>query len=740
MNSIPQSILDEIALSREEYDLITDRLGREPNPLELGMFGALWSEHCGYKHSKRLLKLFPSTGPKVLFPPGSENAGAIDIGDGLAVVFKIESHNHPSAIEPLQGAATGVGGIVRDILAMGARPIALLNSLRFGPLDEPNNRHLFKGVVSGISWYGNCIGVPDVGGEIFFSESYSGNPIVNALCVGLVEKDKLIRATVGEPGNLLLLVGSGTGRDGIHGASGLASRTFQDEREMRPAVQVGNPFLEKVLIEACLEVATFDGLIGMQDLGAAGLTSSTVECAEKGGYGIKIDVSKVSRREQGMSPYEIMLSESQERMLLIVKPGEKDRLDEMLAKWDLSSMEIGHVLPGSNIEIYNGLKKEASLPVEILTHPKLYRLKGRMPEVSRELRKFPLSNLKPLEISPNQILLSLLKSPNIASKAMIYRQYDHQVQTNTLQKPGTSDAALIRIKGTQKALALSTDGNSRFCYLDPYHGGMIAVAEACRNVSCVGAVPVALTDCLNFGNPENPEIYYQLEWVIRGISKACKALGVPVVGGNVSLYNESHGDPIDPTPVIGVLGVLEELTRGTDLAFKDTGDLVVMLGDSRLRGRVRDLAGSEYIKLFYGLVAGRPEIDLQMEAKVQLLCRTAIDQGLIQSAHDCSEGGLAVTIAESSVASGLGFISSVHMSGRYDAALFGEAQSRIVVSVKPQNFEAIRDMASDIEVPIVELGRVDGSAFRLVDIDLTVTCLKEAWEQGIDWPGVVGQA
>ncbi|MBD48186.1 MAG: phosphoribosylformylglycinamidine synthase II [Dehalococcoidia bacterium] len=739
MKAIPQNILDEIALSREEYDLITDRLGREPNPLELGMFGALWSEHCGYKHSKRLLEFFPSTGPKVLFPPGSENAGAIDIGDGLAVVFKIESHNHPSAIEPLQGAATGVGGIVRDILAMGARPIALLNSLRFGPLDESNNRHLVKGVVSGISWYGNCIGVPDVGGEIFFSESYSGNPIVNALCVGLVEKDKLIRATVGEPGNLLLLVGSGTGRDGIHGASGLASRTFDDEREMRPAVQVGNPFLEKVLIEACLEVATFDGLVGMQDLGAAGLTSSAVECAEKGGNGIKIDVSKVSRREQGMNPYEIMLSESQERMLLIIKPGEKDRLNDMLAKWDLTAMEIGHVLPESNVEVYDGLKKEASLPVEILTHPKLYRLKGRMPEASRKLRKFPLSNLKPLEISSNQILLSLLKSPNIASKAMIYRQYDHQVQTNTLQKPGTSDAALVRIKGTQKALALSTDGNSRFCYLDPYRGGMIAVAEACRNVSCVGAVPVALTDCLNFGNPENPEIYYQLEWAIRGISKACKVLGVPVVGGNVSLYNESRGNPIDPTPVIGVLGVLEELARATDLAFKDTGDLVVMLGDSGINGRVRDLAGSEYIKLFYGLVAGRPEIDLKMEAKVQLLCRRAIDQGLIQSAHDCSEGGLAVTIAESSIASGLGFISSIDMSGRHDAALFGEAQSRIVVSVKPQNFEAIWNMANDIEVPIVELGRVHGSAFRLVDIDLPVKCLEEAWKQGIDWPGIVGQ-
>jgi phosphoribosylformylglycinamidine synthase len=732
-------MLDEIALSREEYDLIINRLGREPNPLELGMFGALWSEHCGYKHSKPLLKLFPSTSPKVLFPPGSENAGAIDIGDGLAVVFKIESHNHPSAIEPLQGAATGVGGIVRDILAMGARPIALLNSLRFGPLSESNNRHLIKGVVSGISWYGNCIGVPDVGGEIFFSESYSGNPIVNALCVGLVEKDKLIRATVGEPGNLLLLIGSGTGRDGIHGASGLASRTFEDEREMRPAVQVGNPFLEKVLIEACLELVTFDGLVGMQDLGAAGLTSATVECAEKGGNGIKIDVSEVSRREQDMSPYEIMLSESQERMLLIVKPEEKDRLNEMLSKWDLYSMEIGHVLKGGNVEVYDGPKKEASLPIKILTHPKLYRLKGRMSEASRELRKFPLSNLKLLEISPNQILLSLLKSPNIASKAMIYRQYDHQVQTNTVQKPGTSDAALVRIKGTQKALALSTDGNSRFCYLDPYHGGMIAVAEASRNVSCVGAVPVALTDCLNFGNPENPEIYYQLEWVIRGISKACKVLGIPVVGGNVSLYNESQGNPIDPTPVIGVLGVLEEVGKGIDMAFKDTGDIVVMLGTNRLSGRVRDLAGSEYIKVFHGLVAGRPEINLHMESKVQLLCRRAIDQGLIQSAHDCSEGGLAVAIAESSIVSGLGFVSSVHMTGRYDAALFGEAQSRIVVSVKPQNFRTILAMASDMDVPALELGNVDGPNLKLADIDLPVTCLEEAWKQGIDWPWIAGQ-
>ena len=547
----------------------------------------------------------------------------------------------------------------------------------------------------------------------------------------------MIRATVGEPGNLLLLIGSGTGRDGIHGASGLASRTFEDEREMRPAVQVGNPFLEKVLIEACLEVANFDGLIGMQDLGAAGLTSSTVECAEKGGNGIVIDVSKVSRREQGMTSYEIMLSESQERMLLIVKPGGKDRLNEMLSKWDLSSTEIGYVLPGNNVEVYDGEKKEASLPVEILTDPKLYRLKGKMSEKSRKLRKFRLSDVKSLEISTNQILLSLLKSPNIASKAMIYRQYDHQVQTNTLHKPGVSDAALIRIKGTQRALALSTDGNSRFCYLDPYHGGMIAVAEACRNVSCVGALPVALTDCLNFGNPESPEIYYQLEWVVRGISKACKVLGIPVVGGNVSLYNESQGNPIDPTPVIGVLGVLEELSKATDMAFKDTGDLVVMFGANKLRGRARDLAGSEYIKLFHGLVVGRPTIDLHMEAKVQLLCRTAIDQGLIQSAHDCSEGGLAVAIAESSIASGLGFRSSVDIYGRYDAAFFGESQSRIVVSIKPQNFEAIRDMARDLDVPIIELGCVDESGFRFGDMDITVTCLEETWKQGIGWPEIV---
>ena len=521
---VTREILDEIALSEAEYRLIVDRLDREPNPVELGMFGALWSEHCGYNHSRTLLRLFPAGGPRVLFPPGQENAGAVDIGDGLAVVFKIESHNHPSAVEPFQGAATGVGGIVRDVMAMGARPIALLNSLRFGPLEDPHNRHLFDGVVEGISWYGNCIGVPDVGGEVVFSPCYSRNPLVNALCVGLIEKDRLVRSSVGEEGNLLLLVGAETGRDGIHGASGLASRTFEEEREMRPTVQVGNPFMEKVLIEACLEAAATGCLEGMQDLGAAGLTSATVEAASKSGAGIDLDVSRVHRRDSGLGPYEVLLSESQERMILVVASRRKATVEAIFRKWEIPCIEIGRVTDIQAANVFEGTERVAQLPLDVLTDPPSYRLKGVRPRDQVERQRYPLGSLPLPSEGPAEMLLQLLGSPNIASKESVYRQYDHQVQTNTALAPG-SDAAVLRVKGTGKGIALCTDGNGRYCYLDPYRGGSIAVAEACRNLSCVGAEPIALTDCLNFGNPENPETYYQLEWCIRGMARACRALG-----------------------------------------------------------------------------------------------------------------------------------------------------------------------------------------------------------------------
>ena len=565
---VSQDILDQLAISDGEYEAIVERLGREPNHLEIGLFGSMWSEHCGYKHSKPLLRLFDTVNERLLVSPGSENAGVVDIGAGLAVVMKVESHNHPSAIEPYEGAATGVGGIVRDIFAMGARPIALLNSLRFGPLSEPRNRYLFTGVVSGISGYGNCIGVPDVGGEVQFSPSYSGNPLVNAMCVGILRHEELRRATAGSPGSLLMLVGADTGRDGIHGASGLASRTFEEERELRPTVQVGNPFLEKVLIEACLEAADSDAVVGVQDLGAAGLTSASVECASNAGVGIRIDIDAVPRRESGMTPYEVMLSESQERMLIVVKRGREAEVKAIFDRWDLRSDVIGEVVDDGLASISDDGRIEAAVPVELLTDPPLYEPRAVKPPWLDDLQTKDLAALPLPSESPGDVLLALLASPNIASRHWIYRQYDHQVQTNTVVSPG-GDAALLRVKGTEKGLAVSTDGNGRYCYLDPYAGGMIAVAEACRNVSCTGATPVALTDCLNFGNPERPEIYYQLREAVAGMAEASRRFDAPIVSGNVSLYNETQGEGIYPTPVVGALGLTEDVSAHATAAFKD---------------------------------------------------------------------------------------------------------------------------------------------------------------------------
>ena len=729
---VTKALLDEIALSSEEYELIVDGLDREPGPVELGMFGALWSEHCGYKHSRPLLRFFPSSSPRVLLPPGQENAGAVDIGDGLAVVFKIESHNHPSAVEPFQGAATGVGGIVRDILAMGARPIALLNSLRFGPLDEPHNRYLFGGVVGGISSYGNCIGVPDVGGEIFFSPSYSQNPLVNAMCVGLIEKSRLVRSSVGEEGNVLLLVGAETGRDGIHGASGLASRTLEEEREMRPTVQVGNPFLEKLLIEACLEAAATGCLQGMQDLGAAGLTSATVEAAARGNAGIELDISRVHRREGGMDPYEVMLSESQERMILVVKPVHKGRVESIFQKWDIPCVEIGTVTSTGEARVYDGERLVAQPPVRLLTDPPRYRLRGVKPREQTELQRYPLGRVPLPQQNPGEVLLTLLKSPNIGSKQPVYRQYDHQVQTNTVVSPG-GDAAVLRIKGSRKGIALCTDGNGRYCYLDPYRGGAIAVAEACRNLSCTGASPIALTNCLNFGDPERREIYYQLEWCIRGMAEACRVLGVPVVSGNVSLYNETHGLPVYPTPVVGALGLLEDVRLHCVAAFRQPGESVVLLGAGEIRGRARDLAGSEYLERLHGVVAGRPVLDLQLEKRVQELCRRAVQEGAVSSAHDCSDGGLAVALSEGCIAGGVGFHGTFPVRGRWDTALFGEAQSRIVVTLRPERLDDLLLLAAPLEVPIVSLGTTISARRFGVDglMDLPLEEIDRAWREAL---------
>lgn len=724
--------LDELALSESEYEAIVERLGREPNHLELGLFGSLWSEHCGYQHSKPLLRLLASSSPRLLVGAGEENAGVVDIGDGLAIVMKIESHNHPSAIEPYEGAATGVGGIVRDIFAMGARPIALLNSLRFGPLTEPRNRYLFNGVVAGISGYGNCIGVPDVGGEIYFSHTYSGNPLVNAMCVGILKHDELVHSTTGAPGNVLMLVGADTGRDGIHGASGLASRTFEDERELRPTVQVGNPFLEKVLIEACIEVARADYWVGIQDLGAAGLTSSAVEAAASGNTGIELDVSRIPRRDAGMAPYEVMLSESQERMLVMVKPDTVDKVKEIFDKWDLESTVIGKVTTDKLVRIFNEGKQESDVPVALLTDPPLYRLQGVKPDWLDELQQFDLNSLPMPESSPKDVLLKLLASPNIASKQMVYRQYDHQVQTNTVVLPG-GDAAVLRIKGTRKGIALSTDGNGRLCYLDPFVGGMIAVAEACRNVACTGAEPIALTDCLNFGNPERLEIYYQLEECIKGIAEASRVLSAPVISGNVSLYNESRGEGVYPTPVIGALGLLENVSRHATVGFKNKGDLVVLLGASEVTGEASALAGSEYLEVTHERVAGQPTIDIRLEAAVQRTCRRLISEGVVNSAHDCSDGGLAVAIVESCIAGGLGFEGEFSMQGRWDAALFGETQSRIVVSLTPERLDDLSQTCGDEGVPWISLGRVRGGLIRIGDtLNLGLDDATDTWSNALE--------
>ena len=724
--------LDEIALSEEEYKLIVKQLGREPTAVELGMFGALWSEHCGYKHSKLLLNMFPISGKRVLIKIGEENAGAVDIGDGMAIIFKMESHNHPSAIEPFQGAATGVGGIVRDIFTMGARPIALMNSLRFGPLTEARNRYLFGGVVGGIGSYGNCLGIPDVGGEVFFSPAYSHNPVVNAFCLGIVDKSRLVRSGASGTGNLLMLVGSDTGRDGLHGASGLASRTFEEERELRSAVQVGNPFLEKLLIEACLELAETDWIVGINDLGAAGLTSSAVEAAGRGGSGMELDVLKVPRRESGMTPYDVMLSESQERMLVVARKGYEEKVKALFKKWDLEVDVIGQVTGDGLARIKEGDKIVAEVPISILNEPPKYRFQVRKPQWLTKLQTFDLNSLP--DIPPkecNSTLLRLLGSPNIASKEWVYRQYDHQVGDNTVIAPG-GDAAVLRIQGTKKAIAMTTDGNGRYCYLDPYTGGAMAVAEAARNLACVGAEPIAITDCLNFGNPERPDIYYQLKECVRGMAHACRKMHIPVISGNVSLYNDTRGQAIYPTPVVGMVGLLEDVDKRCTSGFKQQGDVVCLLGE--LVEDITGLAGSEYVELIHGMVTGRPALDLELEIGVQAACREAIKQGLLSSAHDCSDGGLIVALSESAIIGGIGFKGDKWtQESRLDTPLFGESPSRIIVSLTKEKIKALGVIATSCGVPLRRLGVVGGDRFIISGyIDLAVDALGKVWRGGLE--------
>jgi len=734
--TVDQSLIEELSLSLEEYGLIVEQLGREPNEVELGMFGAMWSEHCGYKNSKPLLRLLPNSGPRILTTMGGENAGAVDIGDGICVVMKIESHNHPSAIEPYEGAATGVGGIVRDIFAMGARPIATLDSLRFGPLSEQRNRYLFSGVVGGIGGYGNCLGIPTVAGEVSFAEPYSANPLVNAMCVGLARIDHLVSAAAATPGNVVLLVGADTGRDGIGGANVLASRVFDEgSAELRPTVQVGNPFMEKLLMEACLELAEKhpEWIDGIQDLGAAGLTSSTVESAGRAGNGIELDVALVPRRERGMVPYEIMLSESQERMLVFPKKEHEAEVRALLERWELKVDAIGHVTDDGYMHVLDGGRVAAKLPVAMLTEPPEYRRQGRRPAYLDAVQAYDIASLPDLENrdAAGKALLRMLASPELADKRWVWRQYDHQVLTNTVVGPG-SDAAVLRVKGTKKGIALTTDGNGVYCYLSPRAGGAIAVAEAARNVVCAGAEPIAVTDCLNFGNPEKLDVYYQMEETIRGMAAACERLGTPVISGNVSLYNETNGEPVLPTPVIGMLGLLEDVERHCVMGFQEEGDEVFLLG-AALDAHAASLSGSEYLREMHGLIVGRPEIDLDLEARVQRVCLEAIRCTLLRSAHDCSQGGLAVALAECCIAGAHG-IEGVDASvfGRLDAALFGEAQSRIIVSCAADAVGELAILARDAHVPLNSLGRIGGKRLALGGlIDISVEELAAAYHDGL---------
>ncbi|MSQ41672.1 MAG: phosphoribosylformylglycinamidine synthase subunit PurL [Dehalococcoidia bacterium] len=734
--TVDDRTLEQVAMSRDEYALLVARLDREPTEVELGMAGALWSEHCGYKHSRPLFHHFPTTGPYVLTKIGEENAGAIDLGDGWIAVFKMESHNHPSALEPYQGAATGVGGILRDIFAMGMRPVALLDSLRFGLLDDAHQRYLFRNVVAGIGGYGNCVGVPTVGGEVQFDRAYSGNPLVNAMCVGVGRREHLLSAAARGPGNPLLLVGADTGRDGIHGATFASVELDEGSGERRPAVQVGNPFLEKLLMEACVELAEQhrDWIEGLQDLGAAGLTSSAVESAHRAGTGIEIDVAKVPRRERGMTPYDVMLSESQERMLVIPKREHLDDVVALFRRWELHADVVGVVTDDGMATVRDGDAVVARVPVAVLAEAPQYPLQGRRPERLDRLHGENLGALPDLDAArANAALLELLGCENIASRRWIWRQYDHQVGNHTVVRPGGDAAVLALGGGTRRGIALATDGNGRLVWLDPRVGAQIAVAEAARNVVATGATPVALTDCLNFGNPEKPEVAYELEQAIIGLSEAARALGTPVVSGNASLYNETPQGAVLPTPAVGMLGVLEDVERHLTPALR-AGDAVVLLGASPAQP-AESLAGSEYLARAHGRVAGRPRLDLELEARVQRLVLEAHARALLAAAHDCSDGGLAVTLAECCLAGGTGFeaAAGLELGARLDAALFGEAQSRFLVGVcEPAALAALLALARDAAVPATLLGRAGGARLRLGPLDAALDAMREACEGGLE--------
>lgn len=733
---ITKELIEEHGISEEEYQRIKEILGREPNYTELGIFSVMWSEHCSYKSSKVHLEKLPTKGKHILEGPG-ENAGVVDIGDGLAIVFKIESHNHPSFIEPYQGAATGVGGILRDIFTMGARPIASLNSLRFGPLKNPKNRYLLENVVAGIAGYGNCIGVPTVGGEIYFSDTYSGNPLVNAFNLGIVKKDRIFKGRASGAGNAVIYVGSKTGRDGIHGAT-MASEEFDEtSEERRPTVQVGDPFTEKLLLEACLEAMRSGSIVGIQDMGAAGLTCSTCEMASRGDTGIEIDISHVPLREEGMTSYEVMLSESQERMLLIVEKGKEDEITEIFTKWDLDAVEIGKVTDDGYLRVKNNGKTVVEIPAKPLSEdaPK-YNRPIQEPSDQKEIQ-----GIEPNQISHpddfNETIIKIISSPTIANKRWVYEQYDHMVRINTVVYPG-SDASVIRIPGSKKGLALTLDGNSRYCYLDPYTGGKIAVSEAARNLICSGAKPLAITNCLNFGNPEKPETMWQFSRVIEGMAEACRAFEAPVTGGNVSFYNETLGRGIYPTPVIGMVGLLDNHEAYLTQWFKDEGDLIVLLGESK-----EELGGSEYLSLIHGLEKGiPPALDLDLEKGVQKACFESFQSGILKSAHDCSEGGLATALTESCISHNINNIGaeiSIDCDMRNDALLFGESQSRIMVSLEERDMDKLADIIKKHKIPYQIIGRAGGDRLIISKkdkskplIDIKIDLLREHWEKGLE--------
>jgi len=702
-----------MGLSDEEYQMIQDLLGREPNYVELGMFSVMWSEHCSYKNSRAVLKDLPTSGPQVLQGPG-ENAGIVDVGDGLAVAFKIESHNHPSAVEPYEGAATGVGGIIRDIFTMGARPIASLNSLWLGDLQSNKSRMLFDGIVSGISGYGNAVGVPTVGGQTVFHQSYENNPLVNAMCVGVMRQDEIKRSAASGVGNSVMLIGSTTGRDGIHGATFASADLTEEAVEKKSAVQVGDPFREKLLLEACLELVARGCVLGIQDMGAAGLTCSSCEMAARGNVGMVIDIDKVPRREDGMTPYEVMLSESQERMLLVPVPGKEDEVKNVLEKWDLLAEEIGKVTDDGFITLLEGGEIVAQVPAKALAeNAPLYHRESVRPKYLDEVALYDVGALE----APKDLggaLLQLLGSPNLASKKWVYRQYDQQVGAGTVVGPG-SDAAVVRLPGTSRGIALTCDCNSRYCYVNPRLGAAHAVAEAARNLACTGARPLAATNCQNYGNPYKPEVFWQFKEGIEGMAEACIALNTPITGGNVSFYNEDGEMAIRPTPVVGMVGVIDDVEDCVAMGFSQEGDVIVLLGTTR-----DEIGASEYLATVHGVEAGQvPELDLDVERRLCELLLAAADRGITRSAHDLSDGGLGVALAECCIAGSCGARVRLEAKIAPDRFLFSESAGRAIISVDESDLGALLDLADEMGVAAKAIGEVGGES-------LDITCVESA--------------